>query len=173
MNIKNNDPWQSRVVERISLSENDKYSTRRNNDVYRYFSKSSISLFNYKDKLFNDLNYEKCKQEERHVANCTQCNKKVEILCNECQNHKQQYKKLHEALNIDFFENRTNRPLKMLTYRENFAPYSFDNSTRLQKNTQNDLKKYNYSKLYKEIKKIKDPHENMKKEIKLDKVSQI
>ncbi|CAG9810000.1 unnamed protein product [Chironomus riparius] len=153
MNIKNNDP---RIVERISLSENDKYSARRKNDVYRYFSKSSISLFNYKDKHFNDLNFCKCINEETQVTNCTQCHKKVEILCNECQ-HLKQCKQLHEALNIDFSTNRTNRLLKMLSYRENYAPYTFDNSTRLQKNTQINLEKYNYSKLYKEMKTMKDP----------------
>lgn len=168
MNIKNNDPWQSRVVERISLSENDNYSPRRNNDVYRYFSKSSISLFNYNDKYFNDINFDKCNQDERQAANCTRCCKKVEILCEECQ-HNKQYKPLHEALNIDF---SASRPLKMLTYRDNYAPYTFDNSTRLQKNTQNDLEKYNYSKIYKETKKMKDPYKNIKNEdIGVDEVS--
>jgi len=171
MNIQGNDPWQSRVVERISVSENDKFSPRRNNNVYRYFSKSSISLYNYKDKYFKDLDFGKCNQEERQVAaNCTKCHKKVEILCNECQHHKQ-YKQLHEALNIDFLTNRTNRPLKMLGYRDNYAPYTFDNSTRLQKNTQNDLEKYNYSKIYKEMKKIKDPYESIKNDINVDTVS--
>ncbi|XP_070490850.1 mRNA export factor GLE1 [Chironomus tepperi] len=174
MNIKNNDPWPSnRVVERISLSENDKYSSRRNNDVYRYFSKSSISLFNYKDKYFNDLNFGKHNQEVRQLANCSQCHKKVEILCNECQHHKQ-YNHLNEALNIDFPPNRTNRPLKMLTYRDNYAPYTFDNSTRLQKNTQNDLEKYNYPKIYKELKKMKNPNENViKNDVIIDKKDEL
>ena len=154
MNIQNNDPVQNRVVERVSVSENDKYryQQKRNNDVYRYFSKSSMSLFNYKDRYFNDLDISKNSQEGKHfVTNCTQCHKKVEILCSDCKHDKE----LNDSFNLDKMEFRTNLPNKMLKFSENYAPYTFDNSTRLQKNALDDLRAYDYFKLYNELKRNK------------------
>lgn len=82
MSIEHEDPLQNRIVERISVSENDKYRTsRQNNDVYRFFSNSSASLFNYRDRYFNDLDIAK----NDLIPTCMKCH--AQILCNQCKNH--------------------------------------------------------------------------------------
>lgn len=78
MNIQKNPPVAEKIVERVSLSENDKESytdediskhdtsTESKNNVYRYFSKSAkpeFDLYNYR-KYFTDVVFEHRKEDQ-------------------------------------------------------------------------------------------------------------
>lgn len=108
------DPLADKIVERISLSENEKesyndkklsqHNTSSDNKVYRYFSQSAgidSDLFNYK-KYFNDMTLEQNKNlSEHHFTEAKKpakpsevaLNKKVDTpkkpidICQSCTNH--------------------------------------------------------------------------------------
>lgn len=173
MSIKPKDPWTNRPVERISFSENEKYQPPRTNKVYRYFSKSSNSLFSYKDNTFDDLEIIK-------YGNCEQCNKKIQILCNQCKSsaspiEEAKFIRRNRTSPIEVLEStrrnlrtspiltpkitrrnlRTTQKQKPLKVKDNYLPYTFDTTVRYQKSSLRDMNNYNYSKLFDDFKNQK------------------
>lgn len=151
MSAQNASPWREIVVpERISYSENEKFDPLRSNNVYRYFSKSSNNLYNNYDRYFDDFQPVKSILENNFEFVCSQCKKRTKI--NESFDRK---RKLQRTNSID----------KILKNNLNVAPYTFDNSTRMHKNSQ-QLADLDYLKLYNELRKIKKEQSQANLEVK-------